>query len=329
MGSEIWVVAEHRGGQLRRPTLEALGAARQLATAAGAAVAAVVLGKNAGGLAAELGTHGAARVLWVDEENLDVYSSGGYTHALTELARAHKPLAIVFAASSQARDFAPRLAARLDTGLLPDCIELGWDAASGRVSAKRFINSGKALATVQVKTSPALVTTRPKAFAPAGADGAGAETVKCDLKVDAAQCYGKVKEYEQPAATKVELTEADVVVSGGRGMKGPAEFAVLEELAQVLGAAIGASRAAVDAGWREHAAQVGQTGKVVTPKLYIACGISGAIQHLVGMTNSKIIVAINKDADAPLMKLADYAVVGDLFQLVPALTQEFKRVLEK
>ncbi|MBI3890613.1 MAG: electron transfer flavoprotein subunit alpha/FixB family protein [Candidatus Wallbacteria bacterium] len=325
MGTEFWVVAEHRGGQLRRPTLEALGAARQVAQAAGGKTAAVVLGKNAGNLAAELGKHGAARVLWVDNDNLDVYSSGGYTHALAELARAQKPDAIVFAASAQTRDLAPRLAARLDTGLLPDCIEMNWDASDGRILAKRFVNSGKALATVKARGTPALLTTRPKAFAIASDTGGTADVVRCDISIDASHCFGKVKQYEQPAAAKVELTEADIIVSGGRGLKGPAEFAILDELAAVLGAAVGASRAAVDAGWREHAAQVGQTGKVVTPKLYIACGISGAIQHLVGMTNSKVIVAINKDADAPLMKLADYAVVADLFLFVPALTAELKR----
>jgi electron transfer flavoprotein alpha subunit len=328
MSSDIWVVVEHRAGQVRRSTLEALGVAARLAGGAGGKAVAILLGHEVGKAADELGRFGAAKICWVDDDALSVYSTGGYASAIAELARKDAPVAILLASSGQTRDLAPRLAARLDTGLLPDCVDLKWEG--GAVVAKRYVNSGKALATAKVKSSPAILTTRPKVFElPAEQAGASAPVEKCAVAIDAAQCFGKVKEYQQPAAAKLDVTEADVIVSGGRGMKGAAEFAILEELAAVLGAAVGASRAAVDAGWREHAAQIGQTGKVVTPKLYIAAGISGAIQHLVGMNNSKVIVAINKDADAPIFKVADYGVVGDLFQVVPAMTAELKKVLEK
>lgn len=327
MSSDIWVVVEHRAGQVRRSTFEALGVAAKLAASAGGKAVAILLGHDVGQAVEDLGRFGAAKICWVDDAALSVYSTGGYASAIAELARKDAPVAILLASSGQTHDLAPRLAARLDTGLLPDCVDLKWEG--GAVVAKRYVNSGKALATAKVKSAPAILTTRPKVFDLPAERVSVAQVDKASVALDAAQCFGKIKEYQQPAAAKLDVTEADIIVSGGRGMKGAAEFAVLEELAAVLGAAVGASRAAVDAGWREHSAQIGQTGKVVTPKLYIAAGISGAIQHLVGMNNSKVIVAVNKDPDAPIFKVADYGVVGDLFQVVPAMTAEFKKVLEK
>ncbi|MBI5546898.1 MAG: electron transfer flavoprotein subunit alpha/FixB family protein [Deltaproteobacteria bacterium] len=330
MSSDIWVVIEHRAGKIRRPTFETLGVAQRLAHAKGGKAVALLLGREVDQAVSELGAGGADRVLRADDANLSAYSAGGYTHAVAALARSQQPLAILMAASTLTRDLGPRLAARLGTGLLPDCVAIDWDPSDGRLVAKRFVYSGKALATGKVKGVPAIFTTRPKVFEqPAAQPGRSCEVITAGVQVDVALCFGKATEIQEAGSSKVELTEADIIVSGGRGLGGPEQFKLIEELASVLGAAVGASRAAVDAGWREHAAQVGQTGKVVTPKLYIACGISGAIQHLVGMTNSKVIVAINKDPDSPLMKLADYSVVGDLFQIVPALTAEFKRALEK
>ncbi|MBI4872123.1 MAG: electron transfer flavoprotein subunit alpha/FixB family protein [Candidatus Riflebacteria bacterium] len=328
MGSDIWVVTEHRKGQIRRSTFEALGLARTLAAAVGGKAVAILPGHETGTAAEELGRYGADRIVSLDDPALDVYSTGGYTQVLAQLAKQESPRAILLVASAQARDLAPRLAARLDASFLADCVDVSFDA--GALVAKRYAYSGKAVTRVRAKAATAVVTLRQKAFAMSSEQpGRTAEVVQATVAVDGEGCFGKVKEYVQSAAARLDVTEADVVVSGGRALKGPEGFPILEELAAVLGGAVGASRAAVDAGWCEHSLQVGQTGKVVAPKVYIACGISGAIQHLVGMVNSKTIVVINKDAEAPIFKVADYGVVGDLFQIVPALTAELKKVLEK
>jgi len=234
-----------------------------------------------------------------------------------------KPAAVLFAASAMGKDLAPRVAARLGVGLATDCVALSAEGA--RLTATRPVFAAKAVQTVRFPRSPALLTLRPKAFA--SVEGSGSATVTLlPVAVDAAAAKAKVTGVAAAGGGKVDLTEAEIIVSGGRGLKGPEHFAMIEDLAAALGGVVGASRAVVDAGWRPHGDQVGQTGKTVSPKLYVAVGISGAIQHLAGMTSSRCIVAINKDAEAPIFKVADYGIVGDAFEVVPALTEAVRKL---
>jgi len=243
---------------------------------------------------------------------------------LEQLCREHQPVAVVLSATALGKDLGATLAARLETAIIPDCTAVEFDE-SGSVTATRPVFAGKALSRVKAPaTAPLVLTIRPRSVALQAETGSSGCVVNADVKP--AELRSQVAEVVRCVMKTVELTEADIIVSGGRGMKGPENYALLEELAAVINAAVGASRAAVDAGWRDHQYQVGQTGKTVSPTLYIACGISGAIQHLVGMINSKFIVAINKDPEANIMKVADYGVVGDLFQVIPLLTAEFRRV---
>jgi electron transfer flavoprotein alpha subunit len=234
------------------------------------------------------------------------------------------PAVVLFSASSAGRDLAPRIAARCNAGVASDVIGLEW--ADGKLKARRPVYSGKVVANVEVTSSPAMATCRANAF-PAEETGGGASEV-VNLDYSAIDARAKVKETKTPETSEVGLAEADIVVSGGRGLKEPEHFKLIRDLADSLGAAVGASRATVDAGWIDHQYQVGQTGRVVSPNLYIAAGISGAIQHLAGMNSSKHIVAINKDADAPIFRIADLGVVGDLFEILPVLTEEIKKAKE-
>jgi electron transfer flavoprotein alpha subunit len=234
-----------------------------------------------------------------------------------------KPAAVLFPASAIGRDLAPRVAARLGVGLAADCTALATDG--GRLTATRPVFAGKALQTVAFTKSPAIASLRPKMFA--AVNGQGTATVTpLTAGFDANGTRARVTGFARSAGGKVDLTEAEVIVSGGRGLKGPENFAMIEALAEALGGSVGASRAVVDAGWRPHGDQVGQTGKTVAPKLYIAVAISGAIQHLAGMSSSRCIVAINKDPEAPIFKVADYGLVGDAFEVVPALTEAVKKL---
>ncbi len=245
--------------------------------------------------------------------------------ALSDLISQAKPDILLASASPIAKDFIPRLAARLNTGLASDTVELNIDS-DGKLIATHPIYSGKARVDVKINSLPQIALVRANSFAVAAPEaGASAEVQKVQVELPAPRAV--MKEMVKGATDKVDLTEAEIIVSGGRAMKAPENFSILQELADVIGASVGASRAAVDSGFAPHDMQVGQTGKVVNPKLYIACGISGAIQHLAGMRTSKIIVAINKDPEAPLFQKADYALVGDLFQIVPLLTAEFKKLL--
>lgn len=310
--SDIWVLAEARDGELKRVTYELIGAARALD--AEAAVTVVLLGSGLAGMAEAAGAHGADRVLALDDPRLAAYSPDGWASALAEQARAATPDVILAPATFRGRDLAPRLAAKLGVGLASDVTELG--RSDGAVTALRPIYAGKALARVRVAGKPAILTVRPNSFPAADIAGAGRlETVVPGELTALAVSSG----IEAAASERPDVAEADIIVSGGRGMGGPEHFAMLEELADLLRAAVGASRAVVDAGWRPHGDQVGQTGKTVSPSLYIACGISGAVQHLAGMKTSKVIVAINKDSEAPIFGLADYGIVGDVFDVVPAL----------
>lgn len=310
---EVWILAETRDGALRRASFELISAARSLD--ASARVTAVLLGDGVAGLAADLGARGADGVLVVDDPRLAAYSPDGWAAVLAGLAAERAPAVILGSTSARGRDLVPRLAARLGAGLASDAIEVALEG--GRLQALRPIYAGKALARVRVLTDPQIATIRPNSYPPSETAVAGSvETVPLGEYAALTRSGG----VEAAKSERPDVAEADIIVSGGRGLGGPEHFHLIEALADALGAAVGASRAVVDAGWRPHGDQVGQTGKTVAPTLYVACGISGAVQHLAGMKTSKYIVAINKDPEAPIFSVADYGIVGDIFEVVPALT---------
>ena len=316
----IVVFAEHRDGKLRRASLEAVSEARRLAEPLKASVQAVLVGSGVEGLAKELGAHGADTVHVFDQPDLAAYATEPYARALAQVVAAEKPSVVLVPFTAMGRDLAPRVSARVGAGLVSDCVALA--VKDGRLEARRPMYAGKAYATVRWEGEPQMATLRPNVFALVPADGARPPEVKKQTVATSARA--KVTGVHATASGKLELTEAQIIVSGGRGLKGPENFHLVESLAAAMGAAVGASRAVVDAGWVDHQYQVGQTGKTVSPTLYVACGISGAIQHLAGMSSSKYIVAINKDADAPIFKVANYGVVGDLFEVLPKLTEAAK-----
>lgn len=321
MSNGYLVVAEVRDGQLTGTTLEGLSQARELAAESGSAVAAAVVGQGVAGLAGDLGAYGAQKVYVAEADELSAFRSGPYADAAVACIRAADPAVVLFANSPNGRETASRAAARLGTGVAGDVTSL--EMADGTLRAVHPSFGGALLVEKEAVGSPAIFTVRPNSFARSEAPAAG-EVVAVTPEFSASGLLVDLLDVVQEAAT-VSLEEATVVVSGGRGLGGPDNFALLEELASVLGAAVGASRAAVDAGWRAQTAQVGQTGKIVSPKLYIAAGISGSIQHKAGMQTSDYVVAINKDPEAPIFEFADLSVVGDLFEVIPALTAELKR----
>ena len=323
--SAILAVLEQRDGALRKVSHEVVTAARWLADGLGGTVDALVLSAGAVAGSDQLGRFGADRVTTATHATFARYAPEGYAQAIAVRARAGAYDALVFPASSTGRDLAPRVAAILGVSLVADITDAA--VADGSIVATRPVYAGKALLKVKLTGRPAVLSLRPGVFTPVERPRAGtAET----LTVDAPDRGGRVvvREVKAAAAGTLDVGEAPIVVSGGRGLKEPANFKLLEELARAFGgkAAVGASRAVVDAGWRPHADQVGQTGKTVSPTLYIAVGISGAIQHLAGMRTAKVIVAINRDKDAPIFKVADYGIVGDLFEIVPRLTEEIKKL---
>jgi electron transfer flavoprotein alpha subunit len=321
----ILAFAEARDGVLRPVARETLAAASALAGALGGTVEAVVLGgMGVGAGAAELGRVGAVRVHVGESEALARYSAEAYTALLTRLVQGGGYDAVVFPASAMGKDLAPRLAARLGVGYAAECT--GLEVENGSVVAVRPRYAGKVFARESFAARPAVVSVRGNAFPVQEGEGS-AESVQLDISLESADFGAVVREIRAGAAAKLDVGEAPVVISGGRGLREPANFKLLEELAAAFGnAAVGASRAVVDAGWRPHADQVGQTGKTVAPQLYFAIGISGAIQHLAGMRTAKYIVAINKDPEAPIFKIADYGIVGDLFEVVPRLTEEVRKL---
>lgn len=327
MAKGIWVFAEVKDGTVRKITFELLSQGRKMAEKLGEELSAVLLGSGVEGLTGRLAEY-ADKVYWADDPALAQYTTDAYAGVLTGLLKEHQPSVFLCGATVTGKDLSPRVATRLQTGLATDCtgLTLGDD---GLLVARRPVYAGKAYIEVVCPSSrPQMASVRPNVLEMLPPDGAKkGEVIKVDAKLEAASLRTAVLEVVKAAGAKVDLTEANIIVSGGRGMKGPENFKVLEELAAVLNATVGASRAAVDSGWREHGDQVGQTGKVVTPNLYIACGISGAIQHLAGMGSSKVIVAINKDPDAPIFQKADYGIVEDLFKVLPVLTEEFKKLL--
>jgi electron transfer flavoprotein alpha subunit len=318
---KVYVFAEQRNGKLKKVSFELIGAA----AAAGHEVHAILVGDGVSGLAAELGNYGAKQVHLVQDPALKFYTGEAYSKVLFDLVKAGSPEIVVAGHTPTGRDLLPRLAARLGVGLASDCTTVSFQ---GGLTVRRPVYAGKATAEVEfIGAGPRLATVRPNAIGVPKPDAAkSAQSV--EVKPSLSGLKTKVAEVVQGASARPDVTEAATVVSGGRAMKNAENFKIIEEMADVLGAAVGASRAAVDAGYRPHRDQVGQTGKVVSPALYIACGISGAIQHLAGMRTSKVIVALNMDGEAPIFQVADYGIVGDLFTLVPLLTQEFKKLKE-
>ena len=313
----ILTFAEQRDGKLRRAALETVSEARRLAGPLGATVAAVVIGPGGESLAGELAAHGADAVHVFDDPAFAAYATESYARALAQAVGETKASVVLIPFTATGKDLAPRVAAKLGAGLASDCVALA--VKDGRLTARRPMYAGKAYATVEWAGEPQVATLRPNVFALAPPDGSRpARVVKGAADASA---RAKVTAVKASSGGRVQLTEAQVIVSGGRGLKAAEHFHLVEELAEALGAATGASRAVVDAGWVDHSMQVGQTGKTVSPTLYVACGISGAIQHLAGMSSSKFIVAINKDADAPIFKVANYGLLGDAFEILPKLTE--------
>ncbi|HUT55283.1 MAG TPA: electron transfer flavoprotein subunit alpha/FixB family protein [bacterium] len=323
MASGVMIVAEHRDGKLRKISLELLGVGKKLAGELGGGLSACVIGKGVEGLAKDLGKFGAEKVFVCDADIFAAYSPDGFAAALAAAAKQADPALILMGASVTGKDLAPRAAAKLGTGLSSDCVDVKVEG--GKVICKRPVYSGKCFARTEAVSSPAMVSVRPNVFPAAAEVNAAGAVVKVDAGVSSVKA--KVKELKVTATGRPELTEAERIVSGGRGMKDKANFKILEDLADAIHAAVGASRAAVDSGYADVSQQVGQTGKVVNPTLYLAFGISGAIQHLAGMRTSKVIVAVNKDADAPIFQKADYGIVDDLFKVVPVMTEELKKML--
>jgi len=321
----ILAFAEERGGKFKKSSFETVQAAAGVANAIGAELVALVVGSGVAAFAGELGRYGAARVIAVDDPALASPSNTAFAKAIAEVARKEGADMVFLPASQMGKDLAPRVAVKLKAGLASDCVALRTEGSD--IVAARPVYAGKALLDVRVLTAVKVFTLRPNVFTATAGDGK-AEVEKAAIPFAPADFGATVKEVKV-ATGRPDVTEADIIVSGGRGMKGPENFHLIETLADVLGAGVGASRAVVDAGWRPHDEQVGQTGKTVSPTLYIACGISGAVQHLAGMSSSKYIVAINKDKDAPIFQIADYGIVGDVLEVLPVLSAEVKKTLGK
>jgi len=315
----IYLIAEHKEGKLKRVSLEILSECiRQ-------GVEATCLLAGAGGLdsaAQELGKQGAKKVVLLENPSLKDYSNEGLANAFHAYLAKQSPKAVITGASWLGKEILPRIAAKFQVGLANDCTE--FSLASGSITARRPVFAGKCSQSLSFSGGPAVFSVRPNVLALTEGKGSAPQIEK--VAAELGQVRAKVTEVLSSGEKKVDLTEADIIISGGRSLKSADNFKILFDCASVMGAAVGASRAAVDAGYAPHDMQVGQTGKTVSPKLYVACGISGAIQHLAGMRTSKVIVAINKDPEAPIFQKADYGIVGDLFEVVPLLTEELKKL---
>jgi electron transfer flavoprotein alpha subunit len=322
----ILVFAESSGSEFRKSAFEAVTEARRLADLSKTEVHALSIGHRIKDQASSLGRFGADRVSVADDESLKLFQPDFYREITLDLAKKINPGVILLPATSTGKDLAPRLAIHLNTAVATECTEL--EIRDGDLVATRPAYAGKVLLKIKMKGNPKVATLRPNVFTAKEIVPARSPSIE-SLSFEKPTTRITVKEFVTHGARKQDLTEAGVIVSGGRGMGGPENYKILEELASVMGGVVGASRASVDAGWRPHSDQVGQTGRTVSPTLYIACGISGAIQHRVGMINSKVIVAINNDPEAPIFGFADYGIVGDVFEVVPALTQEMKKYYGK
>lgn len=313
-----WVFVEQKDGNIRKVTFEMLAEAKKF----GDEVSAVVFGKGVEALAPEFAKYGADKVYVAEADVFGDYNTGAYVAQMVAMIAEYKPNAIMFAHTFNGRDFASRLAQKLEAGLATDVVKAEITAGKGLFT--RAIYAGKVLSKVEITTDPILATIRAGVFEVVEGAAAGA-VVKPAIAATDADVYQTIKDFVATVSARPELTEAPVVISGGRGCKGPDGIKVVEQLADLLGAALGGSRASIDSGWLGHELQVGQTGKVVNPNLYIACGISGAIQHLAGMSSSKFIAAINTDPEAPIFNVSDFGVVGDLFKVVPLTVDELKK----
>ncbi|NNL76567.1 MAG: electron transfer flavoprotein subunit alpha/FixB family protein [Desulfobacterales bacterium] len=319
MAQGVFVITEQIDGVFRKVSFEAVSEGRRIADGLGAELSAVVLGSGVENIAGELKKYGPDKILVADDQALADYTTDAYTNVIADLIQSAEPAVVLIGATAQGKDLSARLAARLDAGLAMDCTAIKLD--NGKLTCTRPMFGGKIFAEVEIEGSLQIIAIRPNVMDIT-------ETSKDGAVEKPALQVGEVKtavvEKSMETGDKIELTEADIIVSGGRGTGG--KFDAVEQLAAALGGAVGASRSAVDEGWRPHSDQVGQTGKVVSPVLYVACGISGAIQHLAGMSTSKYIVAINKDPEAPIFSKADLGIVGDLFEIVPAVAEEVKKI---
>jgi electron transfer flavoprotein alpha subunit len=323
---KILVFAEQRENKFKKAAFEAVRAARGIADQSGGEVIALVIGGQVQSIAPSLGGFGAHEVMVAEDARLALYSSTAYAKIVAAVAQAQQAAVVLLAATSMGKDLAPRVAVKLDAGLAADVTALNFNG--GEIVATRPVYAGKALTEVKISSAVKVFTLRPNVFTAGEPRGVSApvEMFSAGLTDQDLACI--VKEVKQSSG-RLDVAEADIIVTGGRGLKGPENFVMIEQLAQTLGGAVGASRAVVDAGWRPHDEQVGQTGKTVSPSLYIAVAVSGAIQHLAGMSSSKYIVAINKDKDAPIFQSATYGIVADAFEVVPALTAEISKLLGK
>ena len=324
---DLWVFIEtNEDGSAKNVGLELLTPGRALADKQGGQLCAVIIAHQAGAAVQAAGEHGADIIYVADAPEYAHYTTDAYAAALTALIEKYGPTSLLIGATGNGRDLGPRVSCRLGTGLTADCTALDIDAESGNVAWTRPAFGGNLMATILCPDHrPQIGTVRPGVFKKSPAGESHARVVREDIRVAPGDIRTRVVELIREAGESVDLEGAEIIVSGGRGVGGPEGFEVIRALARALGATVGASRAAVDAGWISHAHQVGQTGKTVDPRLYIACGISGAIQHVAGMSGSDVVVAINKDPGAPIFDVADYGLVGDLFEILPVLTDEIRR----
>ncbi len=319
MSQGVLAISEQLEGNFRKVTYEALSEGRRIADRLGCDLTALVLGTDIENVAKELGQYGADRIIVADNPQLYNYITDAYTNVIADFISKETPTVVILGASTQGKDLSARLAARLNAPLAMDIVVVRFD--EDNLIATRPMYGGKVMADVALEGNPQILAIRPNAMPITKVEGTGSvDKIELDIGTTSLKFIEKHLD-----TSKVELTEADIVVSGGRGMGCP-DFSLIEEFAQLVDGAVGASRSAVDEGWRLSSDQVGQTGKVVSPNLYIACGISGAIQHLAGMSSSKIIVAINKDADAPIFSRADYGIEGDLFEILPLIIEEVRKL---
>lgn len=328
---DVFVYIELHDGKPRNVGLELLGQGRMLADKMNQKLAGVIIGHNVGELAKDVIAYGADTVYLVEAPELKKFNTDGYAMAFDDLIKTYKPSVILLGATKDGRDLGPRVACRIRTGLTADCTGLGIDESTGHVAWTRPAFGGNVMATILCPDSrPQMGTVRPSVFKkPAPDYSKTGEIIRVASKAKPEDIRTKIIEIIKITGSSVNLHEAKIIVSGGRGMGKPENFALLESLADVLGASVGSSRAAVDAGWMPYPHQVGQTGKTVGPTIYFACGISGAIQHLAGMSSSEVIIAINNDPEANIFGVANYGIVGDVLEIVPVLTEEFRKVLNK
>lgn len=322
--AKILAFIESRNNRIKNNGYETASTALRLAKELKCEAEALLIGDKVSEVAADPGKYGIGRVLVVENEELAKYSTTAYARVLAEVIEQRNAEIVLLSATAMGKDLAPRVAAKAEAGLAVDCTEIRVE--NSEIIATRPVYAGKAYIDVKVNSAVKMFSLRPNVFKAELTEGITPEIVKIQVELNETDLTCIVIETVL-SSERLDVSEASIIVSGGRGLKGPENFHLIEELARALGAGVGSSRAVVDAGWRPHSEQVGQTGKTVSPNLYIACGISGAIQHLAGMSSSKCIVAINKDKDAPIFQVADYGIVGDVFEIIPALTQEIKKLL--